>query len=284
MTVATPSAISSAPAAARGLAPTVAVSCAPEVRWVLRLADTCLIHAQRLSEWCGHAPVLEEDIALTNLSLDLLGQARALLSHAGTLDGQGLDEDQLAFLRDERDYLNLTLVEQPLRRSSAHAPGGDFADVQVRNLLLAVWLKLHWQALSSSTDAELSAIAGKAVKEVRYHVEHAAQWVVRLGDGTEESARRARAALERAWPFTGEMFVDDELDTHAAATGLGPRRSALREPWEAAVSAVLAEATLAVPASSKFLSTGSRGVHSEHMGFILAEMQHLQRAYPGGRW
>jgi ring-1,2-phenylacetyl-CoA epoxidase subunit PaaC len=284
MTVATPSAISSAPAAARGLAPTVAVSRAPEVRWVLRLADTCLIHAQRLSEWCGHAPVLEEDIALTNLSLDLLGQARALLSHAGTLDGQSLDEDQLAFLRDERDYLNLTLAEQPLRRSSAHAPGGDFADVQVRNLLLAVWLKLHWQALSSSTDAELSAIAGKAVKEARYHVEHAAQWVVRLGDGTEESARRARAALERAWPFTGEMFVDDELDAHAAATGLGPRRSALREPWEAAVSAVLAEATLAVPASSKFLSTGSRGVHSEHMGFILAEMQHLQRAFPGGVW
>jgi ring-1,2-phenylacetyl-CoA epoxidase subunit PaaC len=122
------------------------------------------------------------------------------------------------------------------------------------------------------------------VKEARYHVEHAAQWVVRLGDGTEESARRARAALERAWPFTGEMFVDDELDAHAAATGLGPRRSALREPWEAAVSAVLAEATLAVPASSKFLSTGSRGVHSEHMGFILAEMQHLQRTFPGGVW
>lgn len=284
MTVATSSAISSAPAAARGLAPTVAVSRAPTVRWVLRLADTCLIHAQRLSEWCGHAPVLEEDIALTNLSLDLLGQARALLSHAGTLEGQGLDEDQLAFLRDERDYLNLSLVEQPLRRSSAHSPGGDFADVQVRNLLLAVWLKLHWQALATSCDAELAAIAGKAVKEARYHVEHASQWVVRLGDGTDESARRASAALERAWPFTGEMFVDDELDAHAAATGLGPQRSVLREPWEAAVSAVLAEATLAVPASSKFLSTGSRGVHSEHMGFILAEMQHLQRAFPGGVW
>ncbi len=284
MTAATASAAPPMPLMARGPATSVSLSRAPEVRWVLRLADTCLIHAQRLSEWCGHGPVLEEDIALTNLSLDLLGQARALLSHAGTLDGQALDEDQLAFLRDERDYLNLTLAEQPLRRSSAHAPGGDFADVQVRNLLLAVWLKLHWQALSSSTDAELSAIAGKAVKEARYHVEHAAQWVVRLGDGTEESARRARAALERAWPFTGEMFVDDELDAHAAATGLGPRRSVLREPWEAAVSAVLAEATLAVPASSKFLSTGSRGVHSEHMGFILAEMQHLQRAFPGGVW
>jgi ring-1,2-phenylacetyl-CoA epoxidase subunit PaaC len=284
MSAATPSVASPAPAAARGLAPNVAVSRAPEVRWVLRLADTCLIHAQRLSEWCGHGPILEEDIALTNLSLDLLGQARALLSHAGNLDGQGLDEDQLAFLRDERDYLNLTLVEQPLRRSSAHSPGGDFADVQVRNLLLAVWLKLHWQALASSSDAELAAIAGKAVKEARYHVEHAAQWVVRLGDGTEESASRATAALERAWPFTGEMFLDDELDAHAAATGLGPRRTQLQGAWQTEVNAVLAEATLAVPASSKFLSTGSRGVHSEHMGFILAEMQHLQRAFPGGVW
>ena len=287
MTVATASAafaVSAAAVTARGPAPSVTVSHAPEVRWVLRLADTCLIHAQRLSEWCGHGPVLEEDIALSNLSLDLLGQARALLSHAGTLDGQALDEDQLAFLRDERDYLNLTLVEQPLRRTSAHSPGGDFADVQVRNLLLAVWLKLHWQALASSCDAELAAIAGKAVKEARYHVEHAAQWVVRLGDGTEESASRAKSALERAWPYTNEMFLDDEVDTHAAATGLGPQRSHLRGAWVAEVSAVLEEATLAVPASSKFVSTGSRGVHSEHMGFILAEMQHLQRAFPGGVW
>ena len=284
MTAATASAAPPMPLMARGPATSVSLSRAPEVRWVLRLADTCLIHAQRLSEWCGHGPILEEDIALTNLSLDLLGQARALLSHAGTLDGQALDEDQLAFLRDERDYLNLTLVEQPLRRSSAHSPGGDFADVQVRNLLLAVWLKLHWQALASSSDAELAAIAGKAVKEARYHVEHAAQWVVRLGDGTDESAGRARAALERAWPYTNEMFVDDELDAHAAAIGLGPRRTQLQGAWRAEVGAVLQEATLAVPASSRFLSTGSQGVHSEHMGFILAEMQHLQRAFPGGVW
>ena len=270
--------------ASRGPGRSVTLSGSREAHWVLRLGDTCLIHAQRLSEWCGHGPILEEDIALANLSLDLLGQARALLSHAGQLDGQGLDEDQLAFLRDERDYLNLTLVEQPLRRSSAHAPGGDFADVQVRNLLLAVWLKLHWQALASSSDAELAAIAGKAVKEARYHVEHAAQWVVRLGDGTDESAARAKAALERAWPYTNELFVDDELDAHAAATGLGPQRSTLREAWQLQVSAVLTEATLAAPAASKFLSTGSRGVHSEHMGFILAEMQHLQRAFPGGVW
>jgi ring-1,2-phenylacetyl-CoA epoxidase subunit PaaC len=254
------------------------------VTYVLRLADTCLVHAQRLAEWCGHGPILEEDIALTNLSLDLLGQARALLSHAGTLDGQGHDEDRLAFLRDERDYRNLTLVEQPTRRDSAHSPGGDFADVQVRNLLLGVWLKLHWQGLMSSRDGELAAIAGKAVKESRYHVEHAAQWVVRLGDGTEESARRTRAALARAWPYTAEMFVADEVDTHAVAQGLGPSRGSLREDWKAEVKAVLDEATLEMPADSKFISTGSRGVHSEHMGFILAEMQHLQRAFPGGVW
>jgi len=154
--------------ASRGPGRSVTLSGSREAHWVLRLGDTCLIHAQRLSEWCGHGPILEEDIALANLSLDLLGQARALLSHAGQLDGQGLDEDQLAFLRDERDYLNLSLVEQPLRRSSAHAPGGDFADVQVRNLLLAVWLRLHWQALASSSDAELAAIADPAERETTF--------------------------------------------------------------------------------------------------------------------
>jgi ring-1,2-phenylacetyl-CoA epoxidase subunit PaaC len=251
---------------------------------VLRLGDTCLIHAQRLAEWCGHGPILEEDIALTNLSLDVLGQARALLTHVGALDGQGLDEDQIAFLREERGYLNLTLVEQPTRRSSAHSPGGDFADTVVRNLLLAVWLKLHWQHLQASTDAELAAIAGKALKEARYHVEHSAQWVLRLGDGTDESAARVRAALARAWPYTAEMFVDDACDEWAQAHGVAPRRSALRQGWLEEVGAVLEAAGLEMPKASAFVSTGSRGVHSEHMGFILAEMQHLQRAYPGGRW
>ena len=272
------------PGSGPGRAVSIRPGHAPSVRYVLRLADTCLIHAQRLGEWCGHGPILEEDIALTNLSLDLLGQARALLTHAGQLDGQGHDEDQLAFLREERDYLNLTLVEQPSRRSSAHAPGGDFADIVVRNLLLAQWLKQHWQALASSCDAELAAIAGKALKEARYHVEHAAQWVVRLGDGTPESASRMRAALTRIWPYTNEMFIDDDVDASAEANGLGPRRSSLREAWRPAIGAVLEEATLAMPPDSAFVSTGSRGVHSEHMGFILAEMQYLQRAYPGGKW
>jgi ring-1,2-phenylacetyl-CoA epoxidase subunit PaaC len=262
----------------------VKVGASPAVRYVLRLADTCLIHSQRLAEWCGHAPILEEDIALTNLSLDLIGQARALLTHAAALDGQGHDEDVLAYWRDERDFLNLTLVEQPGRKSSAHSPGADFADVTVRNLLVSTWLRLHWQRLLASSDAELAAIAGKALKEARYHQAHAADWAVRLGDGTDESAARMRAALARAWPYTAEMFVDDEIDAQAAAAGLGPRRSELQDAWRQEVGAVLADAALAMPADTPFVSTGSRGVHSEHMGFILAEMQHVHRAHPGGRW
>ncbi len=256
----------------------------PRVEYLLRVADTCLIHAQRLGEWCGHGPVIEEDIALTNLSLDLLGQARALLTHAGKTEGQGFDEDQLAFLRDEPDYRNLTLVEQPMRKASAHSPGGDFADTVLRNLLVATWLKLLWERLQKSSDAELAGIAGKALKEARYHQQHAADWVVRLGDGTEESARRMKAALERAWPYTSEMFSADAVDAEAEASGLGPSRAALREAWEAEVAEVLSEAQLPPPAATPFVSTGTLGRHSEHMGFILAEMQSLQRAHPGGRW
>lgn len=261
-------------------AETIRLNLAPPVRYVLRIADTCLIHAQRLAEWCGHGPVLEEDIALTNMALDLLGQARALLGHAAALEGSGFDEDQLAYLRDERDYFNLTLVEQPMRRASAHAPGGDFADTVLRNFLLAAWLKALWSGLSASSDATLAAIAGKASKEARYHVEHAAGWVVRLGDGTEESGRRMRAALQRAWPFTSEMFADDTVD----ACGAGPARSSLRAAWDVEIAAVFDEARLAVPPTTPFVSTGTQGRHSEHLGFILAEMQVLQRQYPGGRW
>ena len=256
----------------------------PAVEYVLRIADTCLIHAQRLSEWCGHGPVLEEDIALTNMALDLLGQARALLTHAAALEGQGLDEDQLAFLRDERDFRNLTLVEQPMRRSSAHSPGGDFADTVLRNYLLATWLKLLWQHLQTSSDATMAAIAAKALKEARYHQQHNGDWVLRLGDGTEESARRLRAALERAWPYTSEMFANDAVDAEAHASGLGPTRLALRTEWEAEVADVLSEADLPPLAATPFLSTGTQGRHSEHLGFMLAEMQSLQRQFPGGRW
>ena len=254
------------------------------VRYVLRIGDACLILGQRLGEWAGHAPVLEEDIALTNMALDLIGQARALLTHAGQLNGQCggalLDEDQLAFLREERGYLNPTLVELP------NGVGGsrDFAVTVLRNAMVATWLKGLWTKLLESSDAELSAIAGKAVKEARYHQQHAADWVVRLGDGTEESRRRMLRALDHLWRYTPELFESDASDEQAAAAGLGPRAADLHAPWLAEMSAILTEAGLAVPAASPFRSTGRQGVHSEHMGPLLAELQYLQRTYPGGVW
>jgi ring-1,2-phenylacetyl-CoA epoxidase subunit PaaC len=247
----------------------------PKLQYLLRLGDTCLVLAQRLGEWCGHAPVLEEDIALTNMALDLIGQARGVLTLAGEQCPQDYDEDQLAFLRDERDYLNPTLAE---------LPRGDFAFTVLRNVMLATWLKLLWQRLCDSSDAELAAIAGKALKEARYHQQHAADWVVRLGDGTEESRRRVEAALATLWPYTAELFEADAVDDAAVASGLGPACSALREPWLAEMAEIFGEVHLAMPKATGFRSSGRRGVHSEHMGYILAEMQYLQRAYPGGAW
>ena len=258
---------------------TESIAFAPTLQqaYLVRIGDSCLVHAQRLAEWSGHAPILEEDIALTNLALDLVGQARALLAHVG--QQTGFDEDQLAFLRNERDFRNLTLVELPGRRD-----GRDFADATVRNFLLAAWMNVLWAKLESSSDAEISAIAGKAVKESRYHVAHAADWVVRLGDGTEESAKRMRRAVDRLWPYTAELFETDEVDTAAAEAGLGPMRVSLKPGWDAVVAPVFAEAGLAMPATGAFRSTGTRGVHSEHMGYLLAEMQTLQRSFPGGQW
>ncbi|NKE64289.1 phenylacetate-CoA oxygenase subunit PaaC [Ramlibacter sp. RBP-2] len=245
------------------------------VQYLLRIGDTALIQAQRLGEWSGHAPALEEDIALSNMALDLVGQARAVLTRAGALDGAGHDEDQLAFLREERDYRNVTLVE---------LPRGDFAVTSLRNTMMATFFKLLWERLRESTDAELAAIAGKAVKEARYHQQHAADWVVRLGDGTEESRRRMERALQDLWPYVTELFAADAVDREAAAPGLGPAWSELEPAWREEIDAILAEASLAAPVATPFLSTGKQGVHSEHLGYVLAEMQHLQRAYPGGAW
>ena len=251
----------------------------PSVQYLLRLGDTCLILGQRLGEWCGHAPVLEEDIALTNMALDLIGQSRALLTRAGQLGAERgaapLDEDQLAFLRDERDYLNPTLVE---------LPRGDFAFTVLRNAMVATFLRLMWTRLATSSDTELAAIAGKAVKEARYHEQHAGDWVVRLGDGTDESHRRMAAAVDTLWRYSSELFDADAVDEAAAGCGLGPRWSDLRADWDAAMGELLAEAGLKAPKPSTFLTTGKRGVHSEHMGYILADMQTLQRTYPGGVW
>lgn len=245
----------------------------PRLQYLLRLGDTCLILGQRIAEWSGHAPILEEDIALSNVALDLIGQSRGLLTHAGR--EQSLDEDQLAFLRDERDYRNVTMVE---------LPRGDFAFTIVRNTLITTWLRLVWERLQHSSDAEVAGIAGKAVKEARYHQQHAADWLVRLGDGTDESKRRANTALTRLWPYVAELFEPDAADAAAVASGLGPSWAELREPWRAEITAILDEATLQMPAEGAFRSTGKHGVHTEHMGYILTELQHLQRTFPGGVW
>jgi ring-1,2-phenylacetyl-CoA epoxidase subunit PaaC len=236
--------------------------------YILRLADTCLIASHRLSEWCGHAPVLEEDIAMANQALDLLGQARAMLSLVG-------DEDELAFRREEREFFNVTMAE---------LPRGDFAFTVLRNFMLSAWALPMWRRLESSSDEALAAVAAKAAKEARYHREHSADWVVRLGDGSDESSRRMHAALDWLWPYTNELFDSDEIDEAAAASGLGPRWSDLRSAWEPDAKAVLADARLPWPAASAYRSNARRGCHSEHMGHLLAEMQYLQRAYPGGVW
>ena len=258
------------------------------MQYLLRIGDTCLILAQRLSEWCGHGPALEEDIAMANMALDLLGQARALLAHVGELSDEGYDEDQFAFLRDERDYRNVTLVELP---NGSHAGVGgqrDFAFTVLRNAVVATFLTALWERLASSTDETVAAIAGKAVKESRYHQQHAGEWVVRLGDGTDESKRRLEAARVRLWPYVAELFASDAVDDAAEASGLGPRWSSLQASWSDEMAALFDEARLApiVDAArpSRFLSTGKIGRHSEHMGFLLADLQYLQRAYPGGVW
>ena len=247
----------------------------PAVRYVLRLADTCLILGQRLSEWCGHAPVLEEDLALANVALDLIGQARLLLSHAGALEGRGRDEDQLAFLRTEREFRNVTIVE---------LPNGDFARTVLRNFLFAAFQREVMLGLQGSTDAGLAAIAVKSLKETRYHLEHAAGWVVRLGDGTDESHARMQRAVDELWPYTAEWFAPDASDDALARAGIGVSWSVARGAWTDAIVPVLEEATLVVPAGTAFRSTGREGVHSEHLGHLLSEMQVLQRTYPGATW
>lgn len=246
-----------------------------QLEYLLRLGDNALILGQRLSEWCGHAPVLEEDMALANMALDLVGQARLLLTHAGQSEGRGRDEDQLAFLRVERDYRNVTLVE---------LPNGDFGRSVVRNFLFSAFQVVLYGRLSSSADAGLAAIAAKSLKEARYHMSHAAEWTIRLGDGTAVSHDKAQAALDYLWPYTAELFAASPADDAVAAAGIGPAWSELEAEWEDLVLPVLAEATLTVPARVPFKTYGKFGRHSEHMGHLLATMQYMQRTYPGAQW
>lgn len=245
----------------------------------LALGDDALILGHRLSEWSGKAPTLEEDIALSNLGLDLIGQARLFYAYAGEIESRGgktgRDEDQIAYLRDAPDWRNILLVEQP---------NGDFAQTMVRQLLYSAFALPYFEALSNSADKRLAEIAAKAVKEMAYHVRHAGEWVIRLGDGTEDSHRRTLAALDELWPYTGELFEMSDGELSLAAAGIVPDRSAMRPKWSATIEHVLDEAILPRPTNAWMQSGGRQGRHSEHLGHLLAEMQFLQRAYPGATW
>lgn len=258
---------------------------AEHVEYVLRLGDSALVLGQQLAEWCGHGPVLEEDIAASNIALDLLGQARLLLAHAGKLEGQGRDEDRLAFFRDVSEFRNCTLAELP--NSGVASPGeaaGDYAVTIVRNLLFSAHQCALWNQLAGSRDTELAAIAAKSLKEARYHVRHAADWTIRFGDGTDLSHAKAQRALDSLWPYTHELFDTDAVEAAVARTGIGVESATLRAPWLEALRPVLEEATLREPGDTVFRSTGKLGRHSEHLGYLVGEMQSLARAHPGASW
>ena len=248
---------------------------AAHVDYLLQLADTSLVLGQRLGELLGHAPTIEEDLGLANISLDLMGQARLLLTHAGTLEGRGRTEDQLAFLRTERDFRNLALAE---------LPNGDFAQTIARQVLIDAYQLELYERLQESTDSHLAAIAGKAVKETRYHFRYSGSWLVRLGDGTEESHQRAQRALDQLWPYTCEFFDEQQEDRALQRVGVAPALAELETRWSAAVDDVLREATLVRPVTAPYRWYGRRGVHTEHLGHMLTDMQYMQRTYPGAEW
>ncbi|CTQ42222.1 1,2-phenylacetyl-CoA epoxidase subunit PaaC [Roseibium aggregatum] len=243
--------------------------------WLLRRGDTALVLGHRVSEWCGHSPVLEEDIALANVALDLIGQARMWLGLAGEIEGKGRGENELAYLRDAWDFRNFLLAEQP---------NGDFGQTLMRQFLIDAYQVPLLEALKSSKDERIAAIAAKAGKEVAYHLDRSADLVIRLGDGTEESHRRMQQALDALWSYTGEMFASDAIDTAMAEAGLAPDAASLKSEWKETVEAVLDEATLTLPESDFAHMGGLTGRHSEHLGHMLAEMQFLQRSYPGATW
>ena len=243
--------------------------------FLLRMGDNTLILGHRVSEWCGHAPVLEEDIALANTALDLIGQTQLWLGLAGEVEGRGRDADALAFLRDAWDFRNLLLVERP---------NGDFGQTLMRQFLFDAWHAPMLKALEGSADPRIAEIAAKAGKEVAYHLERSADLVIRLGDGTEESHARMQTALDRLWPWTGEAFAGDATDAAMAAAGIAPAPESLRAPWDETVNAVLSEATLTRPEGDFAHRGGRQGRHTEDLGHLLATMQWLQRAYPGATW
>lgn len=247
----------------------------PTVEYLLRLGDDRLVLGHRLSEWCGHAPILEEDIALANIALDLIGQATLLLGLAGKLEGESRDADALAYFRDAIDYRNALLLE---------LPKGDFAVTIVRQLFFSVFAMLQTEALQRSTNQELAGIAAKALKETRYHVRHSAEWVLKLGDGTNESHVRTQRAVDDLWRFTGELFLADDVERQVAAEGFGVDPSTLESAWRSEVLDLLQRATLTVPDAPYMQRGGRQGRHTEHLGHMLAEMQIVARSHPGASW
>ena len=249
-----------------------------ELELLLRLGDDRLVLGHRLSEWCGHAPILEEDIALANVSLDLLGQATMFLRRAGEVEGKGRDEDALAYWREAVEFRNCLLVEQP---------NGDFGFTIARQFLFDVYAVVTLDAMSRSSDAKLAAIGAKSLKEAKYHVRHSGEWMLKLGDGTDESHRRVQRGLDELWRFTPELFAADEVAARLAAQGTGPDLPALRAQWDTLVRDVVERATLTVPhdaSHTPHLRGGRSGMHSEHLGHMLAEMQIVARSHPGATW
>jgi ring-1,2-phenylacetyl-CoA epoxidase subunit PaaC len=242
---------------------------------LIRLADDHLVLGHRLSEWCGHAPMLEEDLSMPNMALDLIGQARSLYAYAGEIENRGRDEDAIAYLRTEPEYKNLLLVEKP---------NEDFAHTMLRQFYFAVFMEEFWKEAISSSDNALAGIAGKAVKEIAYHIRHCGEWIIRLGDGTEESSRRMRAAVEVLHPYTDEMFDHDDVVAAAVSVGVIPDPLLLRPRWEQGVQTVFKAAKITMPNDYWALRGGRAGQHGEEMGFLLADLQYMQRTYPGMTW
>ena len=253
----------------------IVVKESPLVLYVLRRADDALILGHRLSEWIGHGPILEEEMALGNIGLDLIGQSRSLYTYAAELEAEGNDEDKYAYLRDAQQYRNLLLAEHP---------NVDFGQTMVRQLFYSAFADPYWRAMMSCRDSTLAAIAAKSEKESAYHLRHCSEWVIRLGDGTEESHERVQEAVDQLWGYTGEMFECDAAERSLVTGGVVVDPTALREAWDKTVGSVLSRATLTRP-TNQWMQTGGRsGRHGEHLGHLLSVMQHVQRTYPGATW
>ena len=256
------------------------------IDYLLHLADNALILGQRNAEWCGHGPILEEDIAMANIGLDHIGQARLLYQHVATLKGDGCTEDKLAYFRNPEEFRNYVLLELP--HSTAFAPSAaierDYAVTIARNFLYSSLMLLAWEGLQSSTDAQLAAIAAKSLKEVRYHLRHATDWMLRLGDGTPDSSARMQAAVDHLMPYTQEFWIPSAMHSDAIKAGVAMDMQPLQARWQASVDAVLTEATLKPPSAAGYTPHGKDGVHSEHLSYLLAEMQSLARAHPQAVW